>query len=234
MTILNFDARDLLGSLSWYMSARKTALRAALSFRTPLSVIDQVDIRVHHSGYFTNLLAAIDLLIENSTLNPNDFKLQLESRFVFDEFQDGKANHSYIRELRNAIVHRGLNITSAAHIQEDFPLFLSELVVKNRDKTKLHYAFDTYLLGIIKKCESVVCHVMFDYLNAANIFESTVDIETTTEECKRFIEQPTAIPDHIKALFSAIESKSEWFEAAHTSQIMDLREAVSPFDLPEA
>ena len=44
MTTLSIANRDMLYSLSWYMSARQTALRAALSFRTQLSVTD------HRSG----------------------------------------------------------------------------------------------------------------------------------------------------------------------------------------
>ena len=50
MTTLGIANRNMLYSLSWYMSARKTAIRAALSFRTPLSVTDQTDLRVHYSS----------------------------------------------------------------------------------------------------------------------------------------------------------------------------------------
>ena len=57
MTTLSIANRDMLHSLSWYMSARQTAL----SFRTPLSVTEQTDMRVHYSGYFLNLLAAAEL-----------------------------------------------------------------------------------------------------------------------------------------------------------------------------
>lgn len=111
MTTLSIANRDMLYSLSWYMCARQTALRAALSFRTQLSVTDQTDMRVHYSGYFLNLLAATELFREPTMLQPNYFEAQLYSRLVFDGFQDGEANYSYIRELRNAVVHRGLDIT---------------------------------------------------------------------------------------------------------------------------
>jgi hypothetical protein len=45
---------------------------------TPLSVTDPTDMRVHYSGYFLNLLAAIELFRETTTLQPNDFEAQLD------------------------------------------------------------------------------------------------------------------------------------------------------------
>src|SRR5688572_3746471 len=134
MTTLSVANRDMLYSLSWYMSARQTALRAALSFRTQLSVTDQTDMRVHYSGYFVNLLAATELFRETTTLQPNDFEGQLYSRLVFDGFPDGEANYSYIRELRNAVVHRGLDVTSAAHIDGNFPMVLAKPKVQNQKR----------------------------------------------------------------------------------------------------
>ena len=141
MTTLSIANRDMLHSLSWYMSARQTALRAALSFRMQLSVTKLTDMRVHYSGYFLNLLAATELFRETTTLPPNDFEVRLYSRLVFDGFPDGEANYSYIRELRNAVVHRGLDITSAAHIDGDFPMILAVPEVQNQKRTKTFVAF---------------------------------------------------------------------------------------------
>lgn len=148
--------RDLLPSLCWYMSARRTSLRAALSFRTPLSALDQIDLRVHYSAYFSNLLSATELLRETASSQPKDFEARLRAGLVFEGFQDGEANYAYLRELRNSIVHRGLDITAAAHIDGDFPMILAEPEVQNQRGTKTFIAFDKYLLHVIAKCESVV------------------------------------------------------------------------------
>ncbi|MFM0240428.1 hypothetical protein [Paraburkholderia phytofirmans] len=228
MTTLSFANRDMLYSLSWYMSARKTALRAALSFRTQLSVTDQMDMRVHYSGYFLNLLAATELFRETTTLQPNTFETQLYSRLVFDGFQDGEANYSYIRELRNAVVHRGLNITSAAHIDGNFPMVLAEPKVQNQSRKKTFVAFDKYLLHVIEKCESVVGSVMLDCLNAAGIFEATINAEAAAAEYRDAIEQSHFMPDFAKAMALATEFKPEWAAAAHNSAMTKLREALAP------
>lgn len=228
MTTLSIANRDMLYSLLWYMSARQTALRTALSFRTPLSVTDQADMRVHYSGYFLNLLAATELFRETTTLRPNDFEAQLYSRLVFDEFQDGKANYSYIRELRNAVVHRGLDITSAAHIDGSFPMILAEPKIQDRWRKEIFFAFDEYLLHVIAKCESVVGPVMLDCLNAAGIFEATIDADAAVAEYRETVEQAHAMPEHVKAMALATEFKPEWAVAAHSSAMAKLRGALAP------
>jgi hypothetical protein len=210
------------------MSARQTVLRAALSFRTPLSVTDQTDMRVHYSGYFLNLLAAAELFRETTTLQQNDFEAQLYSSLVFDGFQDGKANYSYIRELRNAVVHRGLNITSSAHVDGNFPMILAEPRVQNQKRTNTFVAFDKYLLHVIAKCESVVGPVMFDCLNAAGIFEATMDTKAAVAEYREVVKQSHAMPEGVKAMALATEFKSEWVLVAHSSAMTKLRQALAP------
>jgi len=210
------------------MYARQTALRAALSFRTPLSVTDQTDMRVHYSGYFLNVLAAIVLFRETTTLQPNKFEAQLYSRLVFDGFQDGEANYSYIRELRNAVVHRGLDITSAVHVDGNFPMILAEPKVKNQKRRKTFVAFDKYLLHVIAKCESVVGSVMLDCLNAAGIFEASIDAQAAVAAYREAVEQSHAMPEGIKAMALATEFKPEWAVAAHGSAMAKLRGALAP------
>jgi hypothetical protein len=147
---------------------------------------------------------------------------------VFDGFPDGKANYSYIRELRNAVVHRGLNITSAAHIDGNFPMILAEPKLKNQKGTKTFVAFGKYLLHVIEKCESIVGPVMLDCLNAAGIFEAIIDKETAVAEYRGTIEQSHAIPEDVRVMALAMEFKPEWAAAAHSSSIARLREALSP------
>ncbi len=233
MTALSIATRDMLCSLTWYLSARQTSLRAALSFRAPLSVIDQMDLRVHYSGYFLNLLAATELLRETTALCPNDFEAQLNMRFVFDDFKDGKANYSYIRELRNAVVHRGLNITSVAHIEGNFPMILAQPKVNDRKKKKTFFAFDKYLLGVITKCESVVCPVMLDYLNAKGIFEAGIDAEAAIAEYQDAVDQLNAVPERVKAMISLVGFKPQWALAAQSSAMAQLRKALAPCDLAD-
>lgn len=185
--------------------------------------------RVHYSGYFLNLLAAIDLLQESTHL-PNDFKARFKSLFAFNGFPDGESNYLYIRELRNAVVHRGLNIASSAHSCDDFPMILAEPKVQNQQKTKTFFAFDKYLLQIIAKCELAVIPLMFDCLYDAGIFESTACVEATVTEYLDGIESSEAMPEWAKAMARTVEFKPEWTIATHVSAMAKLREALEPCD----
>lgn len=228
MTTLNAVNRDMLYSLSWYMSARKTALRSALSFRMPLSVQEAMDMRVHYSGYFLNLVAAIDLIRDTTTLPSGNFKSLLYSRLVCDGFQDGEANYFYIRELRNAVVHRGLDITSDQHFDGDFPMILAPLEVQNHARTKTFATFGKYLLHVIEKCESVVGSVMLDCLKGAGIFDATIDTLAAAAEYRAAIQSSSSMPEDVKANLLAAEFKPEWTEGAHDAEMMRLRAALSP------
>lgn len=228
MTTLSTANRDMLYSLAWYMSARQTALRAALSFRTPLSVQEAMDIRVHYSGYFLNLVAAIDLIRDTTTLPSGDFKSQLFLRLVFEGFQDGEANYFYIRELRNAVVHRGLDITSDQHFDGDFPMILAPPGIQNQARTKTFAAFGKYLLHVIEKCESVIGSVMLDFLKGAGIFAATIDTEAAAAEYRAAIQSSSSMSEDVKANLLAAEFKPEWAEAAHGAEMMKLRAALSP------
>lgn len=220
----------LLPSLCWYMSARRTSLRAALSFRAPLSALDQIDLRVHYSAYFSNLLSATELLRETTSLQPKDFEARLHASLVFEGFQDGEANYSYLRELRNSIVHRGLNITSAAHIDANFPMILAEPEVQNQWRTKTFFAFDKYLLHVIAKCESVVGSVMLECLTDANLLSAAIDADADAAEYREAILRSHAMPDHFKTMALEMEFKPEWAQAARQSMVTQLQEALTPCD----
>ncbi|PVZ90083.1 hypothetical protein C9426_01515 [Serratia sp. S1B] len=228
------SAADLgwINSLTWYMSARKTVLRAALTFRTPISVLDQIDMRVHYSSYFLNLMAAIDIFDEITLLKSSNFKEQLYSSFSFNGFPNGEANYSYIRELRNAVVHRGLDLTSAMHITDDnFPMLLAERQVQNLKKSKTFFAFGTYLLDIIQKCESIIGPVMLDCLKDLAIFETNIDIDAAINNYYQSVEQSQAIPEPFKAMAKGIEFQPEWVEMVHASGMKALCEALMAFNI---
>jgi hypothetical protein len=229
MNILSAANRDMLHALSWYMTARQVALRAALSYRTQLSANDLTDMRVHYSNYFLNLLAATELFRETDTLHPNDFQVQLYSRLEVEGFPDGKANYSYIREVRNAIVHRGLDITASAHIHGDIPMILAKPTIQDQRGKRTFIAFDIYLIHVIAKCESVVGPLMLDCLNAAGIFEASVDVGGADAEYHEAV-QMIDMPDDTKAMAWAATLRPEWAVDIHGSTMLKLRAALEPCD----
>lgn len=234
MTILSPELGNMLYALTWYMTARKSALRAALSFRSPLTTITHTDMRVQYSAYFQNLLSATELMREPTPLPTKSFETELYARFVFPGFQDGESNYEYIKYLRNAIVHRGYDITSSAHIAGDFPMLLAEPSFQNNAtnpaKTKTFHTFEKYLLNIIKKCELVIGGVIFDTLNKAGVFQATIDPQAAIAEIRNAVQSSHVMPDWAKAMVATTELKPEWFVGMNNSMQDSLREALEPCD----
>lgn len=231
MATLSIEHRDLLHSLAWYMTARQTALRSAMSFRMQLSVNDQTDMRIHYSGYFQNLVAAIDLVRDTKSLQPNnDIEARLKSRLVFSGFSDGEANYLYIRELRNSVIHRGLDITSAAQFDGTFPMVLAAPKVQNPSGTKTYASFDKYLLHVIAKCEAVIGPTIRECLDDAGLFQATIDTTAAEIEYREAVEQSHVMSDHHKALARSIEFEPEWAVAAHEATMVNLRKMLQPCD----
>ena len=155
---------EILSAVKWYFELKNLLLKNALALRCPLSVEDQKDFRQYYSQYFAGLLSATELLLEKEYPNRAGFKKRLEEKLTFEKFPDGKKNYAYLRELRNSIIHRGLNISSAAHINGDLPLIISPSPVTNRGGPAGYNTFRFYLIEVIEKCESVIGEVFLTHI----------------------------------------------------------------------
>ncbi len=224
---LSFEQRDALSALSLYMSARRTAIRAAQTIRTPMSTEQAEDLRIHYSSYFLNLLAAVDLFVEKGSPLPPGFEARLGSALVFSDHPDGKANLGYLRELRNAVVHRGLNIAAAAHAPDNVPLIIAPKTLATRSKSTPFDRFAFYVADLVVKCESVMPAAMLDHLEASGILELNVDPALAYVETIMSISQSDAMPDWVKA--NAVTSITpQHLEDAQRSVTAALRVTLSP------
>jgi hypothetical protein len=107
-------------------------------------------------------------------------------------------------------------------------MILAEPKVQNLRGTKTFIAFDKYLLHVIAKCETVVGSVMLDCLNAAGIFEATIDSRAAVAEYREAIKQSHAMSESFKAMALTMEFKPEWAVAAHGSAMAKLCGALAP------
>lgn len=223
------DRQTMLNSLTWYMTARKTALRNALSFRTPLSVEDQIDLRIHYSNYFINIMSAVDLIRDCKIFNEENFLNKIYSRVDRDRLSSGKNLYNYVRKLRNAVVHRGLNITSSAHIHLDFPLILCESIIQDQRKRSSYHSSDKYLIDMIKKCEHSIGPSIHETLESSGLFIPDLDIDVAYQEFLNQVEKSHAIPDEIKKLTLSLEFNPDWLLQAHIALIENAIDALKPY-----
>ena len=190
---------EVIASLKWYFESKNLSLSNALLLRAPLSVENQKDLRLYYSQYFASLVSAVEFLSDNKNYPfYKEFVSSLHQSFIFEKFTDGEKNYSYIRELRNSIVHRGYDISSASHFINYFPLLIAPLVTKNPTGLKQYPAIGFYLIEVIEICEKLIGNIIATHIESfANKLLVLTDIELL-EQSKQFVIDSVVMPDWVK------------------------------------
>lgn len=191
-------AREIISGLKWYFQAKNLALKNALSIKCPLSVNQESDIRIYYSLYLANLLSATEMLLEKEYSYSQDFKQEIEAALSFPGFTDGENNYSYLRELRNAVIHRGFDICSSAHIEDGMPLMIAPQSIENRSRKKSYSAFGFYLIEMISKCESAIGPLIEKHLQLKGLLQPISTHEQLATEVKAHLTNAVGIPDCVK------------------------------------
>lgn len=225
---LSIAERDFLSALALYLATRRTALRSALQLRAPLSAEAAEDLRIHYSNYFVSLMAATELLIKDTSVNGASFEQTLETAFGALSTPLSATNYLYVRELRNAIVHRGLDIASATHFVDDFPLLVAPTSVRNRGRAQRYSAFGFYLLQVVKGCETVVGPTINAHLDSLGILDKEPDVEAWAEETRQLVQTSAVMPDWVREIASDSLHMSD-YTVIHHDRISRLRGLLLPF-----
>lgn len=189
---------ELRSAIGWYFESKNLAIKNALKLQCPLSSEQQKELRQYYSEYFVSLVSATDLLWEPSYEFNTKFKEQLSDAFAFDSFPNGETNYLYIRELRNSVVHRGLDICSAAHVYENFLFVVAPPEVSNRDGKKIFRAFGNYLIEVIAKCEQVIGPLIARHLEEVGFLRPLLTQDQAKAEALKFLSTAPAVPDWVK------------------------------------
>lgn len=197
------QTREIISGLKWYFQAKNLALKNAISIKFPLSVDQQNDIRVFYSLYLANLLSTTEMLLEKEYLFSQEFKQDLDAAFSFPNFPDGKNNYSYLRELRNAVIHRGFDISSSAHINDGMPLMIAPQLIENRSGKKSYSAFGFYLLEMIALVEPVIGNLIENHLQANGLLQPRSTKEELAAEAKVNLANAVGVPDWVKNMASS-------------------------------
>lgn len=216
---------EMLSSLKWYFDIKNLSLKNALLLHCPLSVENQKDLRMYYSQYFSSLLSATELFLDKDYPHNVEFKDTLYKGLSFKDFPKGEDNYSYLRELRNSIIHRGLDINLAAHIINNFPMIISPSPVTNRSKKSEYIAFDYYLIDLIAKCENIIGTVFLNHIEEFGLLQIEISQEEIIKMRKEFISNTFAIPDWAKDMaLNAI--KNIGHSAIHQDFVNSLKETL--------
>lgn len=212
---------EMLSTVKWYFELKNLSLRKAMTFRCPLSVEGHRDLRLYYSQYFAGLLSATELLLEKEYPRAKEFKKTLHEKLIFEGYPDGETNYSYLRELRNSIIHRGADVTSAAHVVQDIPMMISPSPITNRSGAISLTSFGYYLIEVIAKCESVIADIFLAHINEFKLFDIRLSQDEFVEHTRKQIENSSIVPEWVKEASRATVTDID-FDKIHQASIQSL------------
>lgn len=182
-----------IGRMAWYAECMERALTEVRNFTPPAR-----DMRFHHSLFIANLMSLIDLSSEifGPTLNT----AWIESMDGIGGFS-GDNNSSYLRELRNAAVHRGFDIASSGVVVENRVLANAPPEMRDRfDKKGPFKAFAGTLYEIFEVSRSKAADVILRF--SGPVFEAigNFDLDEMRGKYLEELEASTLMPDFAKKL----------------------------------
>lgn len=190
------SASEKISGLIWYALCKRDAIDQMRRFSVPA---DGHEMRMAYSSYFVNLQSLIDRskeLFGDSLVD--DWINCLDG---YGE-QSGEENERYIRELRNAIVHRGLNPTASAEVLGNFVLPHSPMSFPSRaGKTVTARPPDRFLLQIAFRCEEHINDIIIKHAQPHINSIGSIPIKKRSEEIIEFVRSSEFIPEEIKTMF---------------------------------
>ena len=183
---------SFIDGLLWYLETRNWAFARIKA--CPIGSLPQ-DIKMYHYLYFSNLLGAVDLVDDfvRALGKISAFSVGLEHGF------SGQIDFKYVRELRNAIVHRGLDPAAAGHANDNVILVLCPPHVCDRAGHRTYTCTFKYTTELAECCNRVVNTAIFEALET-NGFLSSGKLIVSKEQVLDDIKCSTAMPDWAKSM----------------------------------
>lgn len=186
---------ELASGLIWYAECKNFALNKVENFVAP---VNSYDLRMYHSLYLVNLHALLDRSIEIFGQYLNDkwvLYLQEGSKF------SGDNNAGYLRELRNAVIHRGLDLTAQGEaIDGRIFVHAPEMVGDRLGKKEPFIAFSKYLKDVFRLCEIAIKQVLRPEIEVIIAEIEEKPISQMKADYLRNLEASTFEPEWAKAM----------------------------------
>ncbi len=178
--------------LLWYLQTRNWAFE---KIRDCPVGSQGLDIKMYHYLYFSNLFGAIELV--------RDFARKMDGQpDIEDAIRSGfggNDDYTYARELRNAIIHRGIDPAAAGHADGQVLYVLCPPGVTDRaGKKNLSCSFK-YTVQLADRCNQAANPVILEFLER-NGFLAAGGMSAGKEDTLKAIEESTAMPDWAKAM----------------------------------
>lgn len=205
----------LLNGIAWHLECMDLARAAIDNFRPPA---DSFQMRMHYSLYVVNLMSAIDMVLETDGAT---FQTALENNLKTSK-NSGNEVLGYIRELRNGIVHRGLDPTSGGLVVNGLVCAVAEPIVTNRTGVQSYSAPADLLRDILVHCDIATRPVIEQFLEPTFAALASEQPEETFSKLLDAIDAVPHMPEWAKVM-ARMHTSPEMLATVKAQQFAKLR-----------
>lgn len=180
-----------LETIFYYLKTKRFAISKMAKFIRPLDNEQSEEMQIIYGIYFNSFSSLIDYIEKD--LNQKHIK-EICYR-IFGSLD----NFLYVKELRNSIIHRGLDLSQAGcNIKglEDLVAPFAPKIVYNRDCNKSYNAFVSNLFQLVYLSENINAHI-YDICNTLKLLEF---IPMTNEIYQKQVLDDLYIPEYAKQM----------------------------------
>lgn len=211
---------ERLNGIAWHLECMVLAAAAIDNFRPPA---DGFQLRMYYSLYLTNLMSAVDMVKE---IHGEPYDAALHTSLKTSK-SSGDQVLGYVRELRNGVVHRGIDPTSRGVVVDGIVCAVAQPTVENRSGTISYVAPAPLLRDIFIHCEIGAKPVIERFLEPNFEQIASIKPETMLEDVRDAIESATHMPDWAKEM-ARKNIQPEMLVKAQTHHIEKLRGLLQP------
>lgn len=185
------DYNTIVGTVTWHLECAAFSAAEVMSIRPPA---DGFKMRMHYSLYATNLLGAVDSI--RDALDP-DFEMTVEKGLSLGGFS-GEQVFGYLRELRNGIVHRGVDPTAGGEVVDELVCAVAPAQVTNRGGKKVYVAPTRLLIDLFQHGDQKVKPLLERSLEPVFSALSSAASEDDVAQIHEFLESVDHMPEWVR------------------------------------
>ena len=185
------DNVALASTVTWHLECAAFSAAEIMSLKPPA---DGFKMRMHYSLYASNLLGAVDAI--HDVLDAG-FEASIANALPLENFS-GEHVLGYLRELRNGVVHRGVDLTAGGVVIDGLVCALAPPQVTNRGGKKVYIAPTRLLVDLFRHGDQKLKPVLEQALEPVMSILSSPASEYDVAQAYDFLESVVHMPEWVK------------------------------------
>lgn len=201
-------SNEILNSIEWYLVKMEVAIDNTLITPPPA---DLKNLRLNYGLYIESIFSLIDFLKDYHFDIIPDLQVRLE--------QEGDNTYNYFRELRNAVVHRGFDLSTKGQVIDGNTRITTPDRVKNRNGKLVENPREKVLLKALLSFDLAVRDVIYSRIKSVGLLDKKAINEVAMKSAIIDGILFADIPPHFKKMLS--ENYDSYFSPDFFSIMQD-------------